>query len=266
MLYLNEKKSQCIRLLAAFHFALNFFADGSMDSQMGGQMDNHRDYLRNGEFKAVFLDYTGTMVREDEPYTMKLLEYFLTHSSLREPKRALSVVWGLIKKIENECRGDAFIGKDEMVDRILDICVKEYALQGDLPYMHDLWRHSWIHAPLFDDVKPFFEACLLPVYVVTNDDLCYIRQSLEEKQLTPAGVVAAEMVRACKPHREIFEEALKMAGVSPREAVHIGDSVVSDAEAARAVSITPILLDRKGTASQAEAGDARIIRTLLELV
>ena len=91
-------------------------------------MDNRRDYLRNGEFKAVFLDYTGTMVREDEPYTMKLLEYFLTHSSLREPKRALSVVWGLIKKIENECRGDAFIGKDEMVDRILDICVKEYAL------------------------------------------------------------------------------------------------------------------------------------------
>jgi len=213
--------------------------------------------------KAIFLDYTGTMVREDDPYTMQLLQYFLSHSDLNEPKKALSVVWGLVKKLEHGCTGDDFIGKDEMVERILEICVKEHGLKGDLAYMHEVWRNIWIHAPLFDDVKPFWEACPLPVYVVTNDDLCYIQQSMEEKGLRPAGIVAAEMVRACKPHRAIFDKAMEMAGVSAQEAVHIGDSLVSDVEAARAVSITPILLDRKGTAA---AEDVWTIRSLLELV
>ena len=72
-----------------------------------------------------------------------------------------------------------------MADRILAVCVREYGLKGDLEYMHDLWRNSWIHAPLFDDVKPFFAVCPYPVYVVTNDDLCYIRASLQEKELVP---------------------------------------------------------------------------------
>ena len=222
-----------------------------------------KDFFSSHQTKAVFLDYTGTMVREDEPYTMKLLQYFLTHSDLKEPAKALQVVWGMIKQIEYSCYQETFIKKDEMVERILAACVKDYGLSGDLAYMHELWRNSWIHAPLFEDVEPFFKRCPLPVYVVTNDDLCYIEESLAEKGLQPAGIVAAEMIRACKPHREIFEKALEMAGVNASEAVHIGDSMTSDVEAAKAVSITPILLDRKGTHAGEEV---TVITSLAELI
>lgn len=221
------------------------------------------DFFSSRHLKAVFLDYTGTMVREDEPYTMKLLQYFLTHSDLKEPAKALEVVWGMIKHLEYTCRKETFIKKDEMVDRILAACVRDYGLEGDLAYMHELWRNSWIHAPLYDDVKPFFEKCPLPIYVVTNDDLCYIEESLAEKGLSPAGIAAAEMAYACKPHREIFEAALEMAGVSPDEAVHIGDSISSDVEAAKAVSITPVLIDRKGKCTRS---DVLVIRSLTELL
>ena len=220
-------------------------------------------YLEKQGFKAVFLDYTGTMVREDEPYTMELLRYFLTHSDLKEPEVALRTVWGMIKHLEYTCRGDTFIKKDEMVERILAACVKDHGLRGDLAHMHRLWRNSWIHAPLFDDVKPFMETCPLPVYVVTNDDLCYIEESLAEKGLHPAGIAAAETVRACKPHGEIFELALRMAGVGAEAAVHIGDSVTSDVAAARAVSITPVLLDRKGNN---RTDDVMVIGSLSELL
>ena len=222
-----------------------------------------KGFFSSNQFKAVFLDYTGTMVREDEPYTMELLQYFLTHSDLKEPAKALQVVWGMIKHLEYSCYGETFIKKDEMVDRILTECEKNHGLDGDLAHMHELWRNSWIHAPLFDDVKPFFEKCPLPIYVVTNDDLVYIEESLAEKGLRPAGIAAAEMVRACKPHREIFEMALKMAGVSASQAVHIGDSLTSDVEAARAVSITPLLLDRKGAVRD---DDVKVIGTLAELL
>ena len=55
------------------------------------------DFFSSHQIKAVFLDYTGTMVREDEPYTMQLLQYFLTHSDLNEPEKALRTVWSMIK-------------------------------------------------------------------------------------------------------------------------------------------------------------------------
>ena len=219
--------------------------------------------LKDHEFRALFLDYTGTMVQEEEPCTMKLLQYFLTHSDLKEPKKALSVVWGLIKKLELECCYDAFIRKDAMVDRILAVCVKEYGLEGDLAYMHELWRNSWIHAPLYEDVKPFLASCPLPVYVITNDDLCYIRESFQEKDIVPAGIIAAEMVRACKPHREIFEKALDTAGVQPPEAVLVGDSMTSDILPAKEISIYPVLIDRKGLQKHT---DVTVIRSLMDLL
>ena len=42
--------------------------------------------------KAVFIDYTGTMVMEDEPYTRQLLSYFIAHSDLKDPGEVLNVV------------------------------------------------------------------------------------------------------------------------------------------------------------------------------
>lgn len=213
--------------------------------------------------KAVFLDYTGTMVREDDPYTKELVKYFITHSNLTSPELAFGAVWTKIKELEDTCCGESFIKLDEKADRILNWCVEKHGLKGDLNHMHDIWRNVWIHAPLFDDVKPFVNRIGCPVYVVTNDDLCYVEQSLEEKELKVAGIVAAEMVRACKPHREIFEKALEMAGASPEEVIHIGDSVTSDVKPALALGITPVYLSRK---KDVELDGVRVIRSLLDLI
>ena len=101
------------------------------------------------------------------------------------------------------------------------------------------------------------------MYVLSNDDLVYLERSMQEKGLRPAGIISAEMCRACKPHREIFEKALETAGVKPDEVIHIGDSVVSDVEAAKAVGITPILIDRTG---KAQPEGYRVIRSLSEPV
>ena len=212
--------------------------------------------------KAIFLDYTGTMVQEDEPYTRELLGYFASHSDLKNPKEILGVVWGKVKEIEAESFGDAFIKNDEKVDRILAHCAENYGLQGDFSYMHDVWRKIWVHAPLYDDVKPFFERAKLPIYILSNDDLCYLEESMRLKGLQPAGIISAEMAGACKPHRKIFEKALEVAGAKPDEVMHIGDSVVSDVEPARLIGITPVYLSRSKPAT---LDGVREIRSLDEL-
>ena len=212
--------------------------------------------------KAVFLDYTGTLVPDDEPNTRALLRYFITHSDLNDPGEILKIVWGKIKQLELERRGESFIRNDERIDLILDFCVKNCGLRGDLALMHEMWQKIWVYAPLYEDVKPFFERCTLPIYILSNDDLVYLEHSMADKGLHPAGIISAEMSRACKPRREIFEKALETAGAAPDEAIHVGDSMVSDVEAAKAVGITPVLLDRSGRISSDEY---RVIHSLDEL-
>ena len=212
--------------------------------------------------KAIFLDYTGTIVQEDEPYTRELLGYFVTHSNLKDPREILSVVWGKVKELEAESFGAAFIKNDEKVDRILAYCAEQHGLQGDFAYMHEVWRKVWVHAPLYDDVKPFFERTKLPIYILSNDDLCYLEESMKLKDLHPAGIISAEMAGACKPNRAIFEKAMEVAGVEPGEVMHIGDSITSDVEPAKQIGITPIYISRKQPVT---IEGVRVIRSLDEL-
>lgn len=194
--------------------------------------------------KAVFLDYTGTMVKEDEPYTRELLKYFLTHSSFKSPSEILGVVWGKIKEFEADSFGDNFIKNHEKVSGILEYCKENYGLKGDFDYIHETWQKVWIYAPLYKDVKPFFERCKLPIYVLSNDDLCYLEESMKIKGLKPAGIISAETARACKPNKLIFEKALELAGVKPEEVTFVGDSVKSDIEPALSLGINPVLIVR----------------------
>ena len=128
--------------------------------------------------------------------------------------------------------------------------------------MHEVWRKIWVHAPLFDDVKPFFERSELPIYVLSNDDLCYLEESMKLKDLQPAGIISSEMANACKPNKLIFEKALEVSGVKPEEAIHIGDSITSDVEPAKEIGITPVYISRKEAVGVV---GVQVIRTLDEL-
>lgn len=84
---------------------------------------------------------------------------------------------------------------------------------------------------------------------------------MEQNGLHPAGIICGDMVRAYKPHRELFEEALRVSGFMPKEVVHIGDSVASDVEGARAAGIRPVFLNR----SKAEVSEGiESVGSLLE--
>lgn len=74
--------------------------------------------------------------------------------------------------------------------------------------------------------------------------LPYMEQALQHNGLTPARVISADAARACKPHREIFDEALRVSGCTPNEVVHIGDSYDTDVVGAHGTGIRPVLLLR----------------------
>ena len=76
-------------------------------------------------------------------------------------------------------------------------------------------------------------------------------------------VVASAAVGTAKPHPDIFRFALARAKLDPAEVIYVGDSYVSDVLGARGVGITPVLIDREGTAP---AVDCPVVASLLELL
>lgn len=73
------------------------------------------------------------------------------------------------------------------------------------------------------------------------------------------------VTRHAKPEPGLYDLALQRAGAIADYAIHIGDSYIHDVLGARAVGITPILLDRPG-ALRAQDVDCLLIRDLSEVL
>jgi putative hydrolase of the HAD superfamily len=103
---------------------------------------------------------------------------------------------------------------------------------------------------LFDDVRPALETLAargVKLGVVSNfepwlEDVL----ALQGVDHLFAAVAISGKLGVAKPDPEIFQAALKEAGTEPEATVHVGDQLVNDVAAARAVGITPVLIDRFG--------------------
>jgi putative hydrolase of the HAD superfamily len=120
---------------------------------------------------------------------------------------------------------------------------------------------------LFDDVLPTLRA--LKGRGLILGALSNLRREPEDLSrrlgLSPYldFLITSREAGAEKPHPTIFLAALRRAGVSPHEAIHCGDQYYSDVLGARAVGITPVLIDRAGVHTQID--DCARIRSLQEL-
>jgi REG-2-like HAD superfamily hydrolase len=121
---------------------------------------------------------------------------------------------------------------------------------------------------LFDDVRPALDALAgrgVTLGVVSNfepwlEDVLAL-QGIDHLFAT---VAISGRLGVAKPDPEIFQVALKEAGAEPAATVHVGDQPVNDVAAARAVGITPVLIDR--FARHPDPDGAHRIEDLLGLV
>jgi putative hydrolase of the HAD superfamily len=121
---------------------------------------------------------------------------------------------------------------------------------------------------LFDDVRPALDALAgrgVTLGVVSNfepwlEDVLAL-QGIDHLFAT---VAISGKLGVAKPDPEIFQVALKEAGAEPEATVHVGDQPVNDVAAARAVGITPVLIDR--FARHPDPDGAHRVEDLLGLV
>ena len=216
--------------------------------------------------KAIFIDYTGTIITQGGRDAETLVYRVCKNSDMKDSHAFLKYWWGMVKEFEESFEGSTYITEDEIVDKMLARCEEELHLRENLAELHTLCQRYWMYAPLYDDVKEFFERCPYPIYIISNNGEEYIAEAMRVNDISPTGIVTADMVKAYKPHPSLFRKALEVSGCTAVKVVHIGDSVTSDANGAKAVGIKPILLDRDGKYGMLDIPVAKSLLEVLEML
>lgn len=203
--------------------------------------------------KAVFLDALGTVVELEPPWV------HLADGLGVEPDERLVAA---VRAEMDYYRAHAHEGRDPaslaaLRSRCAAVLSAELGREVAVEQMMAAIRFQ-----AFPDAQPALTSLRgrgLRLVCVSNWDVS-LPHVLERVGLGAAfdGVVSSADADARKPDPAIFAPALKLAGCSAEEALHVGDTSEEDVAAARAAGIPVLLLDRSGSgdiASLAEIDD-----------
>ena len=222
----------------------------------------HRPPAPVKNVKAVFLDAGDTLLRADPPVTRVYRDAFVRHGLAATEDEVHAAVHATWRDVDAaRARGEerwggsdgeagfwrrfvgtifARVGGGPMPEALLAELVAHFAAE----------RH-WALYPETLSVLAALRAGGLRLVVVSNWDST-LPSLLERVGLAAAvdDVVVSALVGVSKPARGIFDEAVRRAGVTHAEALHVGDSLTDDYHGALGAGIAALLLDRRGRARE----------------
>ncbi|WP_139991108.1 HAD family hydrolase [Paenibacillus paridis] len=196
--------------------------------------------------KAVFVDFYGTLVHEDDEIIPIVCERVRSSSNTHCEIKDISKFWWktFMAAFSSSC-GDMFqtqrsLGISSLSETIRNFnsnCVAEDIIQ--IQFNH------WLRPKIFDDTRPFLQSLHgLTTLILSNIDTKDIDEAMRYHAIQVNGVITSEDVKSYKPNPELFQEALRRLNLDPSEVIHIGDSLLSDVRGAQNVGIRAIWLNR----------------------
>lgn len=196
--------------------------------------------------KAVFIDFYGTIVHEDEKVIQKISQEIFDTGIAKSLSEIDSYWWKAFQTAFISSYGDTFETQRQLEYQSLNETVQHFHSTADAKLLSNLMFEHWVKPPIFEESKQFFEICSVPVYIVSNIDRADILKAIAFHGLTPAEVFTSEDAKSYKPRKELFEFALNNTGLSANQIIHIGDSLSSDIKGASSVGINAIWINRNG--------------------
>ena len=195
---------------------------------------------------AVFIDFYGTIVHEDGAVIKKISQEIFDTGNVEDKSEIGSYWWNEFQSAFISAYGTHFVTQRELEYQSLSKTIQNFNSSADANSLSNLMFEHWVKPPIFEESKQFFEACPVPIYIVSNIDREDVLSAIEFHGLKPAGVFTSEDAKSYKPRKELFEFALKSTGLSAEQVVHIGDSLSSDIKGASSVGINGIWINRGG--------------------
>jgi haloacid dehalogenase superfamily, subfamily IA, variant 1 with third motif having Dx(3-4)D or Dx(3-4)E len=196
--------------------------------------------------KAIFLDFYGTLVHEDDDILPPIYEQIRTSSAI--PCEAAEIGqywWRTLSGLFSVSYGDRFKAQRELGLQSLRMTMEHFRSEYSAEKLIGQQFEHWIKPELYKDTLPFLSTFRhLPIYILSNIDTADIAAAAVFHGIEVTDIVTSEDVRAYKPRPELFLEGMKRCGLKPSEIVHIGDSYTSDVGGASRLGIQTIWLNR----------------------
>lgn len=199
------------------------------------------------EIKALFLDFYGTVVHEDDEVIPVICDKISRTSSVECDVREIGQFWwdGFSASLRNSY-GLTFETQRTLEIKSLHETIKHYQSSCNAEEVIKKQFDHWQKPGIFEDSKPFIKSQNIPVYIISNIDSEDLKSALKYHELEVDGMITSEDVRAYKPRSEIFVEALRRFHLMNTEVLHVGDSLTSDVLGAQKVGIQAAWMNRVG--------------------
>ncbi len=196
--------------------------------------------------KAVFIDFYGTIVHEDGAVIKEVSQKIFDTGVVEDKSQIGAYWWQEFQAGFINAHGNSFKTQRVLEYESLAKTIAHFQSTADAERLSNLMFAHWVKPPIFEESKQFFEACPVPIYIVSNIDRADVLEAIAYHGLKPAGVFTSEDAKSYKPRAELFELALRSTGLKAEEVIHIGDSMSSDVKGASALGIHAIWLNRGG--------------------
>lgn len=213
--------------------------------------------------KAVFLDYTGTILQQRGADLDEIIQSVVNGSTLHSKEEVIRWWHQTIRRLKGQYYADEYVSYDDLLTSLTDTARMEIRYKESADKVHESVRNYWMYAPVYDDAREFFDLCVLPVYVLCENRREYVSICLHRNRIHVNGILSSDDVKAYAPHAEFYENALKTADCKADEAVYVSEDYNDCVKGARDVGMHGVLLDRKSMQRNAEG---RRIRSLIELL
>lgn len=199
-------------------------------------------------YKALLLDFYGTLVAEDDRVTTETAQAIAQASPLTLETRQVEREWvRLIKAMCGGHYGNTFRTQRQIEIDSLTQMLERFQAPLDLQTLTDHIFAYWVAPDVFPDGTAFIrhvQARSLPVCIASNIDTGDLALAIRHASWEFANRVTSEDCRSYKPRPEMFERALTMIDCHPDEVLHIGDSWTNDVRGAQALGIDVAWINR----------------------
>lgn len=198
------------------------------------------------KYKAVFLDFYGTLVHEDDEAIAQITQIMSSCSiDKNTPGEIASYWWSEFRSLFENSFGVNFKTQRELETISIKRTLEYFKCTNIDINIDELLFDYWVKPEIFEDTKKFLIENTMPVCIVSNIDRNDIFEAFKYHGMDFENVITSEDAKSYKPRKEIFNLALSKMKLLPQQVLHVGDSLSSDILGAHNCGIDTFWLNRK---------------------
>ncbi|GAA3404044.1 HAD family hydrolase [Paenibacillus hodogayensis] len=207
--------------------------------------------------KAIFLDFYGTLVHEDDAIIPLICEQIKAGSGCDCDVKDIGTFWW--KAFSTKVRdsfGDSFKSQRAIGMGSLEETIRHFRSEAIAEEIIQPQFDHWMRPSIYDDTFAFLKAFEgVPLYILSNIDTADLESAICHHNLSVTDWITSEEAKSYKPRPDMFLEALGRYHLLPDDVIHIGDSFTNDVRGASPLGIKTVWLNRLDK-RQPEAGSA----------